>query len=134
MVKFDRKGYRRRTRLLILTNKSFYLNKIFKNKLKPKEKIPLDFINKLEVTSGRDNFLLVKISPQISHNKVCIIINLFNNNYTYFLANNIVLLFFFQGDIILEVPYLIEFVTKFINISKNCKLLNIIDLSCVDKK
>lgn len=70
MVKFDRKGYKRRTRLLILTNKSLCLNKILKNKLKPKEKIPLDFIKKLEVTSGRDNFLLIKISPQYKHNKV----------------------------------------------------------------
>ncbi|XP_015377719.1 PREDICTED: unconventional myosin-Ic-A-like, partial [Diuraphis noxia] len=60
VVKFDRKGYKRRTRLLILTNKSLYLNQILKNKLKLKEKIPLDFINKLEVTSGRDNFLLIK--------------------------------------------------------------------------
>lgn len=34
-------------------------------------------------------------------------------------------LFTLQGDIILEVPYLIEFVTKFINISGNYKLLNI---------
>ncbi|KAL5234355.1 hypothetical protein ACI65C_001765 [Semiaphis heraclei] len=98
VVKFDRKGYKRRTRLLILTNKSLYLNQILKNKLKPKEKIPLDFIKKLEVTSGRDNFLLIKISTQYKHNK---------------------------GDIILEVPYLIEFVTKFINISGNYKLLNI---------
>ncbi|XP_003245506.1 unconventional myosin IC-like [Acyrthosiphon pisum] len=98
VVKFDRKGYKRRTRLLILTNKSLCLNQILKNKLKPKEKIPLDFIKKLEVTSGRDNFLLIKISQEYKHNK---------------------------GDIILEVPYLIEFVTKFINISGNYKLLNI---------
>lgn len=75
MVKFDRKGYKRRTRLLILTNKSFCLNKILKNKLRPKEKIPMDFIKKLEVTSGMDNFLLIKISPQYKHNKVyCIYI------------------------------------------------------------
>lgn len=70
MVKFDRKGYKRRTRLLILTNKSLCLNQILKNKLKPKEKIPLDFIKKLEVTSGRDNFLLIRISPEYKHNKV----------------------------------------------------------------
>ncbi|XP_060842578.1 unconventional myosin IC-like [Rhopalosiphum padi] len=106
VVKFDRKGYKRRTRLLILTNKSFCLNKILKNKLRLKEKIPLDLIQKLEVTSGMDNFLLIKISPQYKHNK---------------------------GDIILEVPYLIEFVTKFINISGNYKLLNINKLG-VNKK
>lgn len=69
-MKFDRKGYKQRNRLLILTNKSLCLNQILKNKLKPKEKIPLDFIKKLEVTSGKDNFLLVKISPQFKHNKV----------------------------------------------------------------
>jgi len=42
-------------------------------------------------------------------------------------------LFLLQGDIILEVPYLIEFVTKFINISGNYKLLNINKLG-VNKK
>lgn len=47
-----------------------YINQILKNKLRPKEKIPLDFIKKFEVTSGKDNFLLVKISPQYKNNKV----------------------------------------------------------------
>lgn len=46
------------------------VNQILKNKLKPKEKIPLDFVKKLEVTSGKDNFLLIKISPQYKNNKV----------------------------------------------------------------
>ncbi|VVC28690.1 Class I myosin tail homology domain [Cinara cedri] len=106
VVKFDRKGYKRRTRLLILTNKTLFLKQIHKNKLKPKEKIPLDFIKKLEVTAGKDNFLLIRISPQFKHNK---------------------------GDLILEIPFLIEFVTKFINISKNSKLLNINTLSVNQK-
>lgn len=70
VIKFDRKGYKRRTRLLILTNKSLCLNQILKNKLKLKEKIPLNYIDKLEVTSGKDEFLLVKISPQYYHSKV----------------------------------------------------------------
>lgn len=39
--------------------------------------------------------------------------------------NGAIIVVHLQGDIILEVPYLIEFVTKFINLSKNCKLLNI---------
>lgn len=46
---------------------------------------------------------------------------------------NLCKLFPLQGDIILEVPYLIEFVTKFINISGNYKLLNINKLG-VNKK
>lgn len=74
VTKFDRKGYKRRTRLLILTSKTLYLKQVHKNKLNPKEKIPLDLIKKLEVTAGKDNFLLVKICPQYKHNKVyCII-------------------------------------------------------------
>lgn len=46
---------------------------------------------------------------------------------------SVVILILLQGDLILEVPYLIEFVTKFINISKNCKLLNINNLSVNQK-
>jgi len=70
VVKFDRNGYKRRTRLLILTNGSLCLTRILENKLKPKEMIPLGFVRKLEVTSGTDDFLLVKISPQCKRSKV----------------------------------------------------------------
>lgn len=101
-----------------------------KNKLKPKEKIPLDFVQKFEVTSGRDDFVLIKISPQYKNNKVCTV-----TFYTFMVEflvlnpsivhNGAIIVVYLQGDIILEVPYLIEFVTKFINLSKNCKLLNI---------
>ncbi|XP_050437146.1 unconventional myosin IC-like isoform X2 [Adelges cooleyi] len=98
VVKFDRKGYKKRSRLLILTTKTLYLNQVVKNKLKTVDKIPLIYVNKFEVTSGKDNFLLIKISSQYKQTK---------------------------GDLILEIPYLIEFITKFINISKKCTLLNI---------
>ncbi|XP_050531594.1 unconventional myosin IC-like [Daktulosphaira vitifoliae] len=98
LIKFDRKGYKRRTRILILTNKNLYLNKIKKTKYKIVDKIPLVYINKFDITSGKDNFLLIKISSNYKQTK---------------------------GDLILEIPYLIEFVTQFVRISKNASILNI---------
>lgn len=99
MVKFDRKGYKRRTRLLILTNKSLCLNQILKNKLKPKEKIPLDFVKKLEVTSGRDNFLLIKISPQYKYNKVLTINVKVCYYYNKYNTNIVIILLYYYNNI-----------------------------------
>ncbi|KAF6200600.1 hypothetical protein GE061_005043 [Apolygus lucorum] len=96
--KFDRHGYKRRNRTLFLSDKHLYLTQEGEKQFKIKHKIPLDSITRFEVTSERDNFLLIRIPPNLTKDK---------------------------GDIILEVPHLIEVITKLIQITKNSDLLNI---------
>ncbi|XP_014240343.1 myosin-IB isoform X2 [Cimex lectularius] len=98
VVKFDRHGYRRRNRLLFVSDKHIYLVMEGEKQFKIKHKIPLQSISKLEVTSERDSFLLIRIPPHLTKDK---------------------------GDIILEVPNLIEVITKIVHIMKNKEILNI---------
>ncbi|KAK9503588.1 hypothetical protein O3M35_010117 [Rhynocoris fuscipes] len=98
VTKFDRHGYKRRNRILFLSTKHLYLVTESDKQLKIKHKIPFDTVLKLEVTSERDNFLLIRIPPQLTKDK---------------------------GDLILEVPNLIEVITKIVNITNNTNLLNI---------
>lgn len=100
VTKFDRHGYKRRDRILLLTESNLYLTEQTEKKYIIKHKFPLEFVLKLEVTSERDNFLLVRISPELKE----------------------------KGDLILEIPNIIEFVTIFADITKNMDSVNITNL------
>lgn len=39
--------------------------------MKTKHKFPIDHISKLEITSERDKFLLVRVSQELNKEKVC---------------------------------------------------------------
>ncbi|KAL1141006.1 hypothetical protein AAG570_000932 [Ranatra chinensis] len=98
VVKFDRHGYKRRNRIVFLTNKAFFIVMEDGKQYKVKHKLLIDSLIKLEVTSEKDNFLLIRIPPELTKDK---------------------------GDLILEVPNLIEIVTKIISITNNRDMLNI---------
>nr|BAN20553.1 myosin i [Riptortus pedestris] len=98
VTKFDRHGYKRRDRILLLTDQYLYLTSAGDKKYTVKHKLPLDSSLRLEITSERDNFLLVRIPPELNKEK---------------------------GDLILEIPNLIEFVTIFVDVTKNNEVVNI---------
>uniref|UniRef100_A0A023FBM3 Putative myosin class ii heavy chain n=1 Tax=Triatoma infestans TaxID=30076 RepID=A0A023FBM3_TRIIF len=98
VIKFDRHGYKRRNRVLFISRKHFYLVMEGDKQFKLKHKIPFETVSKLEVTSERDNFLLIRIPPHLTKDK---------------------------GDVILEVPHLIEVITKIVSIINNPDILNI---------
>uniref|UniRef100_A0A1B6CDD8 Myosin motor domain-containing protein n=3 Tax=Clastoptera arizonana TaxID=38151 RepID=A0A1B6CDD8_9HEMI len=96
--KFDRHGYKRRNRILILTNKSLFLVEEDTKQFKLKHKLPLNMIIKLEVTTEADRFLLIRISPELKKDK---------------------------GDLILELPNVIEALTIITSITNMPELINI---------
>ncbi|XP_050532975.1 unconventional myosin IC [Daktulosphaira vitifoliae] len=84
ITKFDRRGYKPRKRLLIVTKDVLVFVEKTDKYSKTKDVVPLKYISGLQMTNGLDNFLLISVSNQLEFSK---------------------------GDILLEVPYLIEFVT-----------------------
>ncbi|KAL5243514.1 hypothetical protein ACI65C_010924 [Semiaphis heraclei] len=102
VTKFDRRGYKPRVRILILTPENILIiNKSDKNQ-NIKDQLPLEHVTSLQITSGMDNFLLIKVSEKLEKSK---------------------------GDVLLELPYLVECVTalskqapglvEFINMQEN---------------
>lgn len=98
VTKFDRHGYKRRDRIILLTDQNLYLTAAGEKKYTVKHKLPLDSILGLEITSERDNFLLVRISTEMNKQK---------------------------GDLILEVPNLIEFLSFFVHVTKKDDIVKI---------
>ncbi|XP_022192264.2 unconventional myosin IC isoform X3 [Nilaparvata lugens] len=99
VYKFDRHGYKRRDRIMVVTNSALYLVSEEGKQFKQKHRLSFENILKLEITSESDNFLLLRIPPeQIEKDK---------------------------GDLILEVPNLIEAITKIISVTKQTDLLNV---------
>lgn len=96
--KFDRHGYKRRDRILLVTDKTLYLLVEEGKHLKLKHKLPLNTILKLEVTSEMDRFLLIRIPVDLKRDK---------------------------GDLILELPNVIEAVTMIVSVTNNPDLVNI---------
>lgn len=126
VIKFDRHGYKRRNRLLFISRKHFYVVVEGDKQFKIKHKIPFETILKLEITSERDNFLLIRIPTQLTKDKV--IINFFQKYFTcivLYLNRNFFFFNLLQGDVILEVPNLIEVITKIVSITNNLNLLNV---------
>ncbi|KAL2722195.1 unconventional myosin IC [Vespula maculifrons] len=99
VIKYDRHGYKTRDRILLLTKQAVYILSI-KKTLKLKHRLPYEHIDELVVTGESDNLLILRISPNLKKDK---------------------------GDLILEVSFIIETVTKIINITNNQKMLKIIN-------
>ncbi|XP_054270619.1 unconventional myosin IC isoform X2 [Macrosteles quadrilineatus] len=97
--KFDRHGYKKRDRILLLTTTNLYLVVEEGKHFKSKHKLPLESIVKLEVTSETDRFILLRLSPELQKTD--------------------------KGDLILEMPNIIEFVTFVISATNKHDLLNI---------
>ncbi|XP_003247139.1 unconventional myosin IC [Acyrthosiphon pisum] len=102
VTKFDRRGYRTRDRILILTTENILIIKKSDKNLNIRDQLPLEHVTSLQMTSGMDNFLIIKVSEKLEKSK---------------------------GDVLLEVPYLVECVTalseqapgivEFINMQEN---------------
>ncbi|XP_075220204.1 unconventional myosin 61F isoform X2 [Lycorma delicatula] len=98
VAKFDRRGYKRRERVLVVTDKALYLVAEEGKNIKQKHRFPFETILRLEITTESDNFLLLRIPPDLKKDK---------------------------GDLILEVPYLIEAITKIISVTNKPEMLNV---------
>ncbi|KAJ3661535.1 hypothetical protein Zmor_005928 [Zophobas morio] len=104
VMKYDRHGYKPRERVILITKKNLYLLEI-KNAPKIKHSLPL---NKLTfvVTPNVDKMLLVRIPEDLMKKD--------------------------KGDLILEVPHIIEAMTHIINITDNPGLLTIYDKTPIE--
>lgn len=69
-IKYDRKQYKPRDRVMIVTNKAIYLLEV-KKTFKVKHKLPLNVLE-FVVTSENDGLLLIKIPPELKKDKVII--------------------------------------------------------------
>lgn len=106
VIKYDRHGYKPRERVLILTENAVYILDILKT-FKLKHRLPYKSILELVVTGESDNLLIVRIPPELKKDK---------------------------GDLILEVPHIIEALTKAIDITNNPNILKIVNTESVSHK
>ncbi|KAB0792483.1 hypothetical protein PPYR_14442 [Photinus pyralis] len=104
VMKYDRHGYKPRERVVVVTNKAFYLYEVTKT-VKQKHRFSIDSINFI-VTSEKDSVCMVRIPEE-----------LINKN---------------KGDLILEMPHLIEALTKIIDLTKNSNQLSILDSRTIE--
>lgn len=96
-IKYDRHGYKPRDRVLAITDRSLYLLETKHFKIKHK----LLLINlEFVITSHSDDVCLIKIPVELKKDK---------------------------GDLILELPFLIETMTMLIHITRQSKIVNIVD-------
>ncbi|XP_008200294.1 unconventional myosin IC [Tribolium castaneum] len=102
VMKYDRHGYKPRQRVVLITTKNFYVIEVKNSSAKQKHCLPLSKLN-FVVTPNNDKMLLVRIPEDLLKKD--------------------------KGDLILEVPHLIEAVTYIINVTDNPGLLTIIDKS-----
>ncbi|XP_050424752.1 unconventional myosin IC [Adelges cooleyi] len=84
VTKFDRRGYKPRPRILAITKDALMLAEKNDKIQKNKDVVPLRQITGLHMTDGLDGFLLIRVSDRL---ETC------------------------KGDILLEVPHLVECVT-----------------------
>jgi myosin I len=97
-MKYDRHGYKPRERILILGDKHFFL--LDAKTYKQKHKIPLRLIPKIVLTKERDGLMLVRIPLELKKDK---------------------------GDLILDIPQVIECSIWFLNASNKRDLVEIVD-------
>jgi len=98
-MKYDRRGYKPRERVLIIGDKSLFL--LDAKTYKQKHRIPLAKIPKIVLTRERDGLMLIRIPPELKKDK---------------------------GDLILDIPQIIECSIWFITASNNNKnIIEIID-------
>ncbi|CAL4112929.1 unnamed protein product, partial [Meganyctiphanes norvegica] len=105
-TKYDRRGYTPRERMLILTSGALYLLECKENKLKQKHRFPLKEIEGLNVSKNTDNLLLVQIPVEAAQ------------------KDN-------KGDLILNVPNVIEVVTKIVSESDNPESVKIAETESI---
>lgn len=70
VTKFDRRGYKPRERILVVTAESISIVEKTNIKQKQKDHLPLAYVTSLQMTSGMDKFLLIKVSEQLENSKV----------------------------------------------------------------
>lgn len=97
-MKYDRHGYKPRERILIFGDKSLFLMDAKTYKLK--HKIPLSKIPKIVLTKERDGLLLIRIPLELKKDK---------------------------GDLILDIPQVIECAIWFIEATKRRDVIEVVD-------
>lgn len=97
-MKYDRHGYKPRERILIVGDKSLFLLDAKTNK--QKHRIPLNKIPKLVLTKERDGLMLIRIPLELKKDK---------------------------GDLILDLPQIIECSIWFITAANKTDLVEIVD-------
>lgn len=97
-MKFDRHGYKPRERVLIIGDKSLFL--LDAKTYKQKHRIPLSRIPKIVLTKERDGLMLIRIPLELKKDK---------------------------GDLILDIPQIIECAIWFITASKKKDVVEIVD-------
>ncbi|XP_045464309.1 unconventional myosin IC [Harmonia axyridis] len=102
--KYDRHGYKPRERVIIVSNENLHVIEV-KGSAKMKHCLPLRRLT-LAVTSENDKILLVKIPEDLLKKD--------------------------KGDLILEIPHLIETVTRIISITKDEGMLMIADKNSIE--
>ncbi|KAH1011643.1 hypothetical protein HUJ04_000967 [Dendroctonus ponderosae] len=104
VMKFDRHGYKPRERVIIITQKNLHVIEC-KGSVKPKHVLPLKSLQ-FVVTHENDRLVLVKIPEDMLKKD--------------------------KGDLILEVPQLIEAITMIIDVTKDSSLLTILDTTTIE--
>jgi myosin I len=99
-MKYDRRGYKPRERILIIGDKSLFL--LDAKTYKQKHRILLTKIPKVVVTKERDGLLLIRIPLELKKDK---------------------------GDLILDIPQIIETCIWFITASKKNDSVEIVEKS-----
>lgn len=97
-IKYDRHGYRPRERILLIGNKSVFL--LDGKSYKQKHKIPINKIPKVLVTQERDGLMLIRIPLDLKKDK---------------------------GDLILDIPEVIECSVWFLEAAGKKELIEVID-------
>lgn len=97
-MKYDRHGYKPRERILIVGDKSLFL--LDAKTFKQKHRILLNKIPKLVLTKERDGLLLVRIPLELKKDK---------------------------GDLILDIPQIIEASIWLVHAAKRKEIIEIVD-------
>jgi myosin-1 len=104
VMKYDRHGYKPRERVVLITKQNFHLLEV-KNSAKLKHSLPLSRLS-FTVTPNNDKMLLVRIPEELMKKD--------------------------KGDLILEVPHIIEAVTQIVSITNKPEMLTIMDKSPIE--
>lgn len=99
---------------MVITNDAMYIINAAKS-IQQKHRFPLSKIDLL-VTNENDKILLVRV-PEEFYKKDKVNKSINNNN------RNFVIIIYFQGDLIVEVPNVIETCTKIVNVTKRNSML-----------
>lgn len=97
-MKYDRHGYKPRERILIFGDKSLFL--LDAKTYKQKHRVPLNKIPKVVLTKERDGLMLIRIPLELKKDK---------------------------GDLILDIPQIIECSIWFMTATKRTDLVEIVD-------